>query len=45
MLLDYRHETELEEARTMCQSQGGDLAVIETQELWNFVVDKSTVLG
>ena len=25
-------------ARTNCQSQGGDLAVIETEELWNFVI-------
>ena len=26
-------------ARTACQSDGGDLAVMETEELWNFVVD------
>ena len=25
-------------ARTNCQSQGGDLAVIETEELWDFVI-------
>ena len=24
-------------ARTACQSEGGDLAVMETEELWNFV--------
>ena len=24
-------------ARTACQSEGGDLAVTETQELWDFV--------
>ena len=27
-------------ARTNCQSQGGDLAVIETGELWDFVMSK-----
>ena len=32
-------------ARTLCQSQGGDLAVMETQELWNFVMDNSVTLG
>ena len=26
-------------ARTACQSEGGDLAVMETEELWNFVAD------
>ena len=26
-----------EDARTACQSEGGDLAVMETEELWNFV--------
>ena len=26
-------------ARTACQSEGGDLAVMETEELWNFVTD------
>ena len=25
-------------ARTNCQSQGGDLAVMETEELWDFVI-------
>ena len=25
-------------ARANCQSQGGDLAVMETQELWEFVM-------
>ena len=24
-------------ARTACQSEGGDLAVMETEELWDFV--------
>ena len=24
--------------RTSCQSQGGDLAVIDTEELWDFVI-------
>ena len=32
-------------ARTLCQSQGGDLAVMETQELWNFVLDNSATFG
>ena len=27
------------EGRTVCQSEGGDLAVIETVELWHFVKD------
>ena len=31
--------------RTACQAQGGDLAVMETQELWNFVLNKSANLG
>ena len=26
-------------ARPACQSEGGDLAVMETEELWNFVKD------
>ena len=32
-------------ARTACQIQGGDLAVMETQELWTFVLNKSASLG
>ena len=28
-----------EECRTLCQSEAGDLAVIETQALWNFVTN------
>ena len=26
------------DARAECQSEGGDLAVMETQQLWNFVI-------
>ena len=29
-------------ARTACQSEGGDLAVMETEELWNFASNLST---
>ena len=28
------------DARTACQSQGGDLAVIETEELYDYVLSK-----
>ena len=31
-----------EDARTTCQSEGGDLAVMETEKLWNFVSNLST---
>ena len=29
-------------ARTACQSEGGDLAVMETEELWNFTRNEFT---
>ena len=32
-------------ARTACETRGGNLAVMETQELWNFVLNKSASLG
>ena len=32
-------------ARTVCQSEGGELAVMETQELWDFVRNNSVALG
>ena len=35
------HQT-WEEARTSCKSMAGDLAVMETRELWDFVVSEFT---
>ena len=38
-------ESNWDAARILCQSEGGDLAVMETEELWNFVLSKLTNLG
>ena len=38
-------ESSWDAARMLCQSQGGDLAVMETEGLWNFVLSKSSNLG